>query len=81
MEKQKANDNHDDDGLPYIGANLQTDDIVIGKVSESGEDHIIKLKHTEKGMDQNVLLSANNEGRNFVVVTFRQCNTPSTTKA
>ena len=40
-------DNLDDDGLPYIGAGLQTNDIVIGKVSESGEDHSIKLKHTE----------------------------------
>jgi len=40
-------DNLDDDGLPYIGASLQTNDIVIGKVSESGEDHSIKLKHTE----------------------------------
>ena len=65
-------DNLDDDGLPYIGASLQTNDIVIGKVSESGEDHSIKLKHTEKGMVQKVLLSANDEGKNFAVVTLRQ---------
>jgi DNA-directed RNA polymerase IV and V subunit 2 len=65
-------DNLDDDGLPYVGASLQTNDIVIGKVSESGEDHSIKLKHTEKGMVQKVLLSANDEGKNFAVVTLRQ---------
>ncbi|KAG8043689.1 hypothetical protein GUJ93_ZPchr0458g22674 [Zizania palustris] len=29
--------------------NSQSGDIIIGKVSESGEDHSIKLKHTEKG--------------------------------
>ncbi|CAD6259354.1 unnamed protein product [Miscanthus lutarioriparius] len=69
-------DNLDDDGLPYIGASLQTNDIVIGKVSESGEDHSIKLKHTEKGMVQKVLLSANDEGKNFAVVTLRQVRTP-----
>ncbi|ONM13155.1 nuclear RNA polymerase D2/E2 [Zea mays] len=69
-------DNLDDDGLPYVGASLQTNDIVIGKVSESGEDHSIKLKHTEKGMVQKVLLSANDEGKNFAVVTLRQVRTP-----
>ncbi|KAG8043645.1 hypothetical protein GUJ93_ZPchr0458g22812 [Zizania palustris] len=51
-------------------------DIIIGKVSESGEDHSIKLKHTEKGMVQRVLLSANDEGKNFAVVTLRQVRTP-----
>ncbi|XP_062226907.1 DNA-directed RNA polymerases IV and V subunit 2-like isoform X2 [Phragmites australis] len=73
MESKKGRvDNLDDDGLPYIGASLQTNDIVIGKVSETGEDHSIKLKHTEKGMVQKVLLSANDEGKNFAVVTLRQ---------
>jgi DNA-directed RNA polymerase IV and V subunit 2 len=75
MESKRGRvDNLDDDGLPYIGASLQTNDIVIGKVSESGEDHSIKLKHTEKGMVQKVLLSANDEGKNFAVVTLRQVN-------
>jgi DNA-directed RNA polymerase II subunit RPB2/DNA-directed RNA polymerase-4/5 subunit 2 len=60
------------DNLDDVGASLQTNDIVIGKVSESREDHSIKLKHTEKGMVQKVLLSANDEGKNFAVVTLRQ---------
>ncbi|XP_062183913.1 DNA-directed RNA polymerases IV and V subunit 2-like isoform X2 [Phragmites australis] len=73
MESKRGRvDNLDDDGFPYIGASLQTNDIVIGKVSETGEDHSIKLKHTEKGMVQKVLLSANDEGKNFAVVTLRQ---------
>ncbi|KAF8660175.1 hypothetical protein HU200_057740 [Digitaria exilis] len=77
MESKRGRvDNLDDDGLPYIGASLQTNDIVIGKVSENGEDHSIKLKHTEKGMVQKVLLSANDEGKNFAVVTLRQVRTP-----
>ncbi|CAL5014605.1 unnamed protein product [Urochloa decumbens] len=77
MESKRGRvDNLDDDGLPFIGASLQTNDIVIGKVSESGEDHSIKLKHTEKGMVQKVLLSANDEGKNFAVVTLRQVRTP-----
>ncbi|GJN01575.1 hypothetical protein PR202_ga18852 [Eleusine coracana subsp. coracana] len=77
MESKRGRvDNLDDDGLPYIGASLQTNDIVIGKVSETGEDHSIKLKHTEKGMVQKVLLSANDEGKNFAVVTLRQVRSP-----
>ncbi|TVU06152.1 hypothetical protein EJB05_49350, partial [Eragrostis curvula] len=54
----------------------QTNDIVIGKVSETGEDHSIKLKHTEKGMVQKVLLSSNDQGKNFAVVTLRQVRSP-----
>ncbi|WOL00513.1 hypothetical protein Cni_G09226 [Canna indica] len=69
-------DSLDDDGFPYVGASLQCGDIVIGKVAESGEDHSIKLKHTEKGMVQKVLLSANDEGKNFAVVTLRQIRSP-----
>lgn len=67
-------DSLDDDGLPYVGANLQTGDIVIGKHAASGVDHSIKLKHTEKGMVQKVLLTANDEGKNFAVVSLRQVN-------
>ncbi|XP_072980708.1 DNA-directed RNA polymerases IV and V subunit 2-like [Typha angustifolia] len=69
-------DSLDDDGFPYVGASLQSGDIVIGKVSESGEDHSVKLKHTEKGMVQKVVLSANDEGKNFAVVTLRQVRSP-----
>nr|URM60729.1 WRKY family protein [Gymnema sylvestre] len=69
-------DSLDDDGFPYIGANLQTGDIVIGKYAESGTDHSIKLKHTERGMVQKVILSANDEGKNFAVVSLRQIRSP-----
>ncbi|CAM0911137.1 unnamed protein product [Alopecurus aequalis] len=64
------------DGLPYVGASLQSGDIVIGKVSESGEDHSMKLMHTEKGMVEKVVLSANDDGKNSAVVTLRQARSP-----
>ncbi|KAK8940519.1 DNA-directed RNA polymerase D subunit 2a [Platanthera zijinensis] len=77
MQSRKGRvDSLEDDGLPYVGASLNSGDIVIGKVSESGEDHGIKLKHTEKGMVQKVLLSSNDEGKNFAVVTLRQVRSP-----
>lgn len=69
-------DSLDDDGFPYIGANLQSGDIIIGKASESGVDHSIKLKHTERGKVQKVLLSANDDGKNFAVVSLRQIRSP-----
>nr|XP_043615014.1 DNA-directed RNA polymerases IV and V subunit 2-like [Erigeron canadensis] len=69
-------DSLDDDGFPFIGANLQSGDIVIGKSTESGADHSVKLKHTERGMVQKVVLSANDEGQNFAVVSLRQVRTP-----
>uniref|UniRef100_A0A1D1YSW2 DNA-directed RNA polymerase subunit beta n=1 Tax=Anthurium amnicola TaxID=1678845 RepID=A0A1D1YSW2_9ARAE len=69
-------DSLDDDGFPYIAASLQSGDLVIGKVAESGADHSVKLKHTEKGMVQKVVLSANDDGKNFAVVTLRQVRSP-----
>lgn len=69
-------DSLDDDGFPFIGANLQSGDIIIGKYAESGADHSVKLKHTERGMVQKVLLSANDEGKNFAVVSLRQVRSP-----
>lgn len=69
-------DSLDDDGFPFIGANLQSGDIIIGKFAESGADHSVKLKHTERGMVQKVLLSANDEGKNFAVVSLRQVRSP-----
>ncbi|KAG6388677.1 hypothetical protein SASPL_150109 [Salvia splendens] len=69
-------DSLDDDSFPFIGANLQTGDIVIGKYAASGVDHSIKLKHTERGMVQKVVLSANDEGKNFAVVSLRQVRSP-----
>lgn len=65
-------DSLDDDGLPFVGASLQSGDIVIGKVSESGEDHSVKLRHTEKGMVQKVVMSSNDDGKNFAFITLRQ---------
>ncbi|KAK1432101.1 hypothetical protein QVD17_08992 [Tagetes erecta] len=69
-------DSLDDDGFPFIGANLQSGDIVIGKFTEAGSDHSVKLKHTERGMVQKVVLSANDEGQNFAVVSLRQVRSP-----
>ncbi|KAF6155823.1 hypothetical protein GIB67_039154 [Kingdonia uniflora] len=69
-------DSLDDDGLPFIGANLQAGDIIIGKCAESGSDQSIRLKHTERGKVQKVVLSANDEGKNFAVVSLRQVRSP-----
>lgn len=69
-------DSLDDDGFPFIGANLQSGDIVIGRCAESGSDHSIKLKHTERGMVQKVVLSSNDDGKNFAVVSLRQVRSP-----
>ncbi|EPS73521.1 hypothetical protein M569_01229, partial [Genlisea aurea] len=69
-------DSLDEDGFPYVGANLQTGDIVIGKCTATGVDHSIKLKHTERGMVQKVILSADDEGRNYAVVSLRQVRSP-----
>ncbi|KAL5720416.1 DNA-directed RNA polymerase [Ranunculus cassubicifolius] len=69
-------DSLDDDGFPYVGANLQAGDIVIGRCAESGADHSVKLKHTERGIVQKVILSANDEGTNFGVVSLRQVRSP-----
>ncbi|PON74552.1 DNA-directed RNA polymerase, subunit [Parasponia andersonii] len=69
-------DSLDDDGLPFVGANLQSGDIVIGRCAESGVDHSIKLRHTEKGMVQKVVLSSNDDGKNFAVVSLRQVRSP-----
>ncbi|XP_020593256.1 DNA-directed RNA polymerases IV and V subunit 2-like isoform X1 [Phalaenopsis equestris] len=76
QSKRGRVDSLEDDGLPYVGAYLNSGDIVVGKVAESGEDHGVKLKHTEKGVVQKVLLSSNDEGKNFAVVTLRQVRSP-----
>ncbi|KAM5585371.1 hypothetical protein ABKV19_004659 [Rosa sericea] len=65
-------DSLDDDGFPRIGAYLLSGDIIIGRCSESGTDHSIKLRHTERGNVQKVVLSSNDEGKNFGVVSLRQ---------
>ncbi|CAA6665137.1 unnamed protein product [Spirodela intermedia] len=65
-------DSLEGDGLPWVGARLQSGDIVIGRVAESGADHSVKLKHTERGSVQRVVLSANDECKNFAAVVLRQ---------
>ncbi|KAJ1413111.1 RNA polymerase Rpb2, domain 7 [Sesbania bispinosa] len=65
-------DSLDDDGFPFVGANLQSGDIIIGRGAESGADHSVKLKHTERGYVEKVVLSSNDEGKNFAVVSLRQ---------
>ncbi|KZV37782.1 DNA-directed RNA polymerase IV and V subunit 2-like [Dorcoceras hygrometricum] len=69
-------DSLDDDGLPFVGANLQTGDIIIGKHSNSLVDHSIKLRHTERGMVHKVVLSANDDGKNYAVVSLGQVRSP-----
>ncbi|KAG0501979.1 hypothetical protein HPP92_002051 [Vanilla planifolia] len=76
QSKKGRVDSLEDDGLPYVGASLNSGDIIVGKIAESGEDHSIKLRHTEKGMVQKVVLSSNDEGKNFAVVTLRQVRSP-----
>ncbi|KAF9667008.1 hypothetical protein SADUNF_Sadunf16G0288200 [Salix dunnii] len=46
---------------------MQSGDIVIGKCAESVTDHRVKLKYTERGMVQKVVLSSKDEGKNFAV--------------
>ncbi|PWA61543.1 DNA-directed RNA polymerase II subunit RPB2 [Artemisia annua] len=70
-------DNLDDDGFPYVGARLKSGDIIIGKYAEAGGDHSIKLKHGERGSVQKVVLSANDDGKNFATVSLRQVRSPS----
>ncbi|KAF9674116.1 hypothetical protein SADUNF_Sadunf10G0094200 [Salix dunnii] len=47
---------------------MQSGDIVIGKCAESVTDHRVKLKYTERGMVQKVVLLSKDEGKNFAVV-------------
>ncbi|KAJ7966268.1 DNA-directed RNA polymerase subunit beta [Quillaja saponaria] len=70
-------DSLDDDGFPFIGANLQSKDIIIGRCSDSGADHSIKLKHTERGYVQKVVLSSSDDGKNFAVVSLKQVRSPT----
>ncbi|KAE8701584.1 DNA-directed RNA polymerase D subunit 2b [Hibiscus syriacus] len=52
------------------------DVINFGKIEKSGADYGVKLKHTERGMVQKVVLSSNDEERNFAVVSLRQVRSP-----
>ncbi|VVA99127.1 unnamed protein product [Arabis nemorensis] len=65
-------DSLDDDGSPFIGANMHSGDIVIGRCTQSGTNHSVKLKHTERGIVQKVVISSNDDGKNFAAVSLRQ---------
>lgn len=65
-------DSLDDDGFPFIGANIQSGDIVIGRCTDSGADHSVKFQHTEGGIVQKVVLSSNDDGKNFDAVSLRR---------
>ncbi|XP_009145936.1 DNA-directed RNA polymerases IV and V subunit 2 [Brassica rapa] len=69
-------DSLDDDGFPFVGANMHSGDIVIGRCTESGTDHSVKLKHTERGIVQKVVLSSNDDGKNYATVSLRQVRSP-----
>ncbi|KAF9678720.1 hypothetical protein SADUNF_Sadunf07G0064900 [Salix dunnii] len=43
---------------------------LLGKCAESVTDHRVKLKYTERGMVQKVVLSSKDEGKNFAVVSW-----------
>nr|XP_043631671.1 DNA-directed RNA polymerases IV and V subunit 2-like [Erigeron canadensis] len=70
-------DNLEEDGLPEAGVRLQSGDIIIGKYAESGGDHSIKLRQGEGGSVQKVVLSANDDGKNFATVSLRQVRSPN----
>ncbi|CAI9096371.1 OLC1v1032499C1 [Oldenlandia corymbosa var. corymbosa] len=67
----------EDDGFPFIGASLKTNDIIIGKFTGSGKDQSVKLKHTERGIVHKVVLSTNDEGKNLTAVSLRQVRSPA----
>ena len=67
----------DHDGLPSIGARLQAGDMVVGRVTQSGTDQSIKLKHFEKGSVSRVVLSGDDDGKNHAAVVLRQVRSPT----
>ncbi|KAJ4893936.1 DNA-directed RNA polymerases IV and V subunit 2 [Raphanus sativus] len=69
-------DSLDDDGFPFVGANMHSGDIVIGRCTETGIDHSVKLKHTERGIVQKVVLSSNDDGKNYAAVSMTQVRSP-----
>ncbi|GLJ17285.1 hypothetical protein SUGI_0299990 [Cryptomeria japonica] len=72
-------DKLDDDGLPYIGSDLYSGDVLIGKVSSQPSDanFSLKLKHTERGRVDQVIMANNDDGRRFARVRLREARTPS----
>nr|GLL19830.1 DNA-directed RNA polymerases IV and V subunit 2 [Ipomoea trifida] len=65
----------DVDNKESLGKKLKLEDAVIfGKTQRA--DHSVKLKHTERGMVQKVVLSGNDEGKSFAVVSLRQVRSP-----
>ncbi|GLJ17287.1 hypothetical protein SUGI_0300040 [Cryptomeria japonica] len=72
-------DKLDEDGLPYIASNLYSGDILIGKVDPQSSDSnfSLKLKHTEKGRVDQVVMAINDDGRKFARVRLREVRCPS----
>ncbi|KAH9330038.1 hypothetical protein KI387_002146, partial [Taxus chinensis] len=72
-------DKLDEDGLPYIASDLYSGDIIIGKVDPQSSDSnfSLKLKHTEKGRVDQVIMAINDDGRKFARVRLREERCPS----
>nr|AJA90758.1 DNA-directed RNA polymerase IV second largest subunit [Cycas revoluta] len=72
-------DKLDDDGLPQIAANLLSGDTLIGKVGPQPSDvnFSLKLKHTEKGRVDQVIMSTNDDGKKIARVCLREVRYPS----
>ncbi|XP_057836292.1 DNA-directed RNA polymerases IV and V subunit 2 [Cryptomeria japonica] len=77
IEKLRV-DKLDEDGLPYISADLCSGDVLIGKVDPQSSDSNVshKLKHTEKGKVDQVVLAINNDGKKFARVRLREVRSP-----
>ena len=77
-EKLKVDKIHTD-GLPDIDLDLFSGDILFGKVGSQSSDANLsfKLKHTEKGRVDQVVLATNDDGRKIARVRLREVRSPS----
>ncbi|KAJ7297966.1 hypothetical protein O6H91_Y025100 [Diphasiastrum complanatum] len=80
---QGSNDKLDPEGFPYIGASLSSPDIIAGKVtsvpgSSRLSDRSVRLKHTEKGHVDRVVLSMDEDGKKHAKVRLRESRMPQT---
>ena len=64
----KVVDKLDTDGLPFIASDLYSGDILIGKVGSQPSDanFSLKLKHTEKGRVDQVIMATNDDGKQIL---------------
>nr|AJA90767.1 DNA-directed RNA polymerase IV second largest subunit [Ephedra trifurca] len=72
-------DKLDDDGLPFISSDLYSGDVLIGKVGPQPSDSnfSLKLKHTEKGRVDQVLMTTNDCGKKYAKVRLREMRVPT----